>query len=81
MKVQHFDKGLLEITTYCNFKCPFCPIDMIDRRFNHMSLDLFQALIDSISKDNITDSLNYIVMGEPYLHPHLIEFLKYAKKK
>ena len=38
----------LEVTSFCNLRCPMCPRTFSDRHWNHMPLDLFKRLIDEI---------------------------------
>lgn len=66
----------IEITTYCNLKCRFCARSQLTKINKHMSLDLFQkilALLPNIYK------IVLVGLGEPLLHPQIIDLIKYAK--
>jgi len=60
----------LELTNYCNFNCPFCPIEGMERKQGYMSLENALNAIEQISRDNISSNITYHLMGEPLLHPH-----------
>lgn len=66
----------IEITTYCNLKCQFCARTRLKKGNQHMSFDSFQNIL------SLLPNLYKIVLvglGEPLLHPQLIEFIMYAK--
>lgn len=67
----------LEITNVCNLDCLFCP--QTDRVKRRMSLDEFEVLTDKL-KDKVR-FLYFHLMGEPFLHPHLAEFICMARNK
>jgi radical SAM protein with 4Fe4S-binding SPASM domain len=73
---------------HCNFKCKYCiystPIK--ERGFisskRLMDLDLYKKCIDDISKfPQKIKVLRFAGMGEPLLHPHIVEMVDYANKK
>ncbi len=78
-----------ELTTYCNLKCIKkictlkCPYELPDKQSLpkiNFDLELFKKVIDEgVEKGFCSIKLNY--RGEPLLHPKIIEFVKYAKKK
>jgi MoaA/NifB/PqqE/SkfB family radical SAM enzyme len=69
----------IEVTNHCNLKCLMCPTSsQMRRRKGFMNEGLFRKIID----DN--DYLEFIFLfqwGEPFLHPALFEFIKYASAK
>ena len=71
----------IEITNNCNFHCSFCPSDLQTRDHGFMSLDLFRKIVDEIVEKDIVKCVALHVMGEPTLHPQLLEILKYLKEK
>ncbi len=75
----------VEITTICNLLCPMCPrTQMVEK--NHfsnlgiMKTDDFKYIIDQGSENSLCSiKLNYL--GEPLVHPNLVEMVRYAKDK
>ncbi len=43
-----------------------------------MSLDLAKSILDEVSRTRIVNLVLFHVMGEPTLHPHLVEMAEYA---
>lgn len=67
----------LEITNICNLNCLFCPkTQRVKRR---MSSREFDILTDEL-KGKVR-FLYFHLMGEPFLHPQLAEFVCTARKK
>lgn len=68
----------IEITTYCNLKCRGCYRTLHDysEKNKHMSLNDFKFYIDNTPP---ASSLVLHGLGEPTLHPDLVEIIKYAK--
>lgn len=67
----------LEITNVCNLNCVFCP--KTDRTKHFLSLEEFNTLTDKlIGKIKF---LYFHLMGEPFLHSCLPEFIKVARDK
>ena len=71
----------IELTTYCNLKCPFCPLtqNKIIKPQN-MSIKMVKRIIDEFSLKGGC-SIKFVYLGEPLLYPHLGEVIKYAKDK
>ena len=67
----------LEITNICNLSCKFCP--KTDRAKHRMTLDEFNQLTDKLVGQ--VKFLYFHLMGEPFLHPQLAEFVKIARQK
>lgn len=70
-----------ELTNKCNFHCVFCPSDSQKRIIGSMDLELVKRLYDEASTKKIASKVNLHLMGEPTLHPDLIEILKYGATK
>lgn len=66
----------LELTNHCNLRCTFCPVNTTMRRpKGFMDPDLFRRVLD----DN--PQLDFVLAfqwGEPLLHPHFFELVRYA---
>ncbi|MDN3513524.1 MAG: SPASM domain-containing protein [Candidatus Brocadia sp.] len=75
----------IEITTLCNLLCPMCPRTMMITQNNFsnsgiMKFEDFRNIIDQCVVHGLYSiKLNYL--GEPLVHPNIVEFVKYAKDK
>ena len=67
----------LEITNVCNLNCVFCP--KTDRAKHFLSMEEFDKLTSKLVGE--AKFLYFHLMGEPFLHPHLPEFIKMARSK
>ena len=69
----------IELTSYCNLRCPICPIGTGDltRRPTAMDPGLFERVIDEVGPYLLTTSL--WGWGESLLHPQLAEILRIAE--
>ena len=72
----------LEISTACDLKCPMCYtrtdefIELVKKQF--MDFALFKKRVDECVKYKIY-SIRISLRGEPFLHPDVIEMIRYAK--
>ena len=67
----------LEITNVCNLNCVFCP--KTTREKHTMTLDEFDTLTTRLAGE--VRFLYFHLMGEPFLHPLLPEFIVMARRK
>ena len=67
----------LEITNICNLDCLFCP--KTDRTKRRLSVEEFDLLTEKLRGQ--IKFLYFHLMGEPFLHPHLPEFIQIARRK
>lgn len=73
-------------TTYCNFKCYYCTmsrggasISDVNRKF--MDMKLYKLLIEQLKEfPNKLKLLNFAWLGEPLLHPDIVEMVRIAKE-
>src|SRR6266481_2715534 len=68
----------IEPTTSCNLRCPECPSGLrsFTRPTGMMKTELFESVINQLAR-----SLSYLIFyfqGEPFLHPHFLDLVKYA---
>jgi len=70
-----------ELTNKCNFHCTFCPSDSQKRSLGSMDLELVKQLYEENADKKIANEVNLHLMGEPTLHPELIEILKFGASK
>lgn len=72
----------IEISSLCNMQCPMCftttDAFKIDKK-GLMEISLFKKIIDEAEKHNIY-SIRISHRGEPFIHPQVIEFIRYAKE-
>lgn len=69
---------MVEITNRCNLACPMCGRDKVEFRRRDMSFDFFQHLLEA---NHSPQALWPYGFGEPLMHPHLFQFIRYAKQK
>lgn len=71
----------IEPTTSCNLRCPECPSGL--RSFTRPTGMLKQELFEKVINE-LAPTLSYLIFyfqGEPYLHPQLLEMVRYASQK
>jgi MoaA/NifB/PqqE/SkfB family radical SAM enzyme len=75
----------VEITNACNFKCTWCPDEIMDRRRGFMSKTKAFRIFDEVAEKRPFLGPLYPVklhqMGEPMLHPELPEIVAYAEAR
>ena len=76
----------LEPTNICNFKCVFCPESFSDYEeksggLHQMSYEDFVHIADQIKRMGTVKTLNFYMMGEPFVNKQLIQFIAYAKQQ
>ena len=71
----------VEPTTACNLRCPECPSGLrsFTRPTGKLSDVLFRKIIDE-TQDTLLYLLFYF-QGEPYLHPQLLDWVRYASDR
>jgi len=77
----------IEPTNACNLKCPMCPRTVLlnkpsesDFKVGHMQLDTYKKIIDEAVEIGVYSvKLNWL--GEPLVHPDIVEMVSYAKRK
>lgn len=69
----------IEVTTFCNLKCKGCYHNLKEYsgKNKHMPLEDFKNYIDQLPK---ADDLQLYGIGEPIIHPDIVEMTRYAKK-
>jgi radical SAM protein with 4Fe4S-binding SPASM domain len=69
----------IEVTNHCNLKCIFCGQQAMTRTKGFMSEEIYKKIVDECAEHGTP--IRLIRWGEPFLHPKIIEFFKYAKSK
>ena len=72
-----FKKIYIEITNACNLNCLFCIKNK--RKVNYITKDNYKVIIDKIKP--YTKEIYFHILGEPLLHPDIIEFIEYANNQ
>lgn len=72
-----FKRVYVEITNACNLNCSFCPKNVRKKQF--ISTQNFEYVLNQISP--LTNNIHLHVMGEPLLHPNLLELVNLACNK
>jgi len=70
----------LEPANICNINCICCSAPQTSRKKGHMPLNLFQKIIDEASDIGVR-KIKLFLHGEPFLHPRLIEMVRYIKSR
>lgn len=70
----------VELTNACNVSCSFCNRQVIDMEIGYISDDLYYQIIDEASQ-HLPMKLVPFFRGESLMHPHVIDYIKYAKEK
>ena len=71
----------LEVTNHCNFRCHFCPLAISKRPAEHMDTGLAKNLIQQLHEAGYRNNLYFHLLGEPLLHPDMLEILRFATKR
>jgi len=69
----------IEMTNLCNLKCVFCGQQSMTRPKGFMPKKIFKKVVDECAVHNTP--IRLIRWGEPFLHPDIIPYCKYIKKK
>ncbi|KOA21030.1 S-adenosyl-L-methionine-dependent 2-deoxy-scyllo-inosamine dehydrogenase [Clostridium homopropionicum DSM 5847] len=70
----------IELNNTCNLECSFCPRNLVDMELGFMEEKLFYKIIDEAA-NNLPVAIVLFFRGESLLHPKLVKFISYAKKK
>ncbi len=71
----------IEPTNACNARCPVCETGKNDMHRNTGFLDrhLYEEFIDDVAPT--TSTLLFYYMGEPFMHEHAYDMIRYARNK
>ncbi|MCK4825545.1 hypothetical protein KA005_57890, partial [bacterium] len=72
---------LVEVTNDCMLGCIMCPRSESKKNIGYRRFDLFKKIVDECSSRRSLGCLTFSGMGEPSLHPQLIEMSKFPKSK
>lgn len=78
---QHSCLSLIEITDYCNLKCPICYSESGPSRQKFRSLEQIEFMMDAVVRNEGEPDVVQISGGEPTLHPDFFTVLDMAKAR
>ena len=73
----------IEVTTYCNLRCHYCPSPKLQRPYEHMRMSVFERALEwceHYSSKGTQMELSLTGLGESTLHPHFADMLRMARK-
>lgn len=75
----------IELSSACDLNCPMCytTTDEFKKNVSRMNMDfqLFKKIVDECTKYKSHYSIRLSWRGEPFLNPHAMEMIQYAKEK
>ena len=76
-----FHNVSIEISTYCNRKCHYCPNKDYETPKEFMSWDIFKKIISDLKDINYSGVIYLSLFNEPLFDDRLVEFTKYIHKE
>lgn len=82
-KIKYNDKYFfrdvcVEISTYCNRKCRYCPNKDYETPKEYMSWDIFKCAIEQLKNIKYTGIIQYHLFNEPLFDERLADFVRYT---
>lgn len=81
-------KVSLEPTSFCNLKCIHCPHgaspdskERMTRTKSMMDMEVYKKIIDECAEHKYSTKVVFALLGEPTIHPELVEMVAYASRK
>lgn len=68
----------MEISTYCNRKCEYCPNALYDTPEYYMDPELFRKIISDLRRIRFRGSIGYNHYNEPLLDPRIVSLIREA---
>lgn len=79
--MQHSCLTLIEVTDFCNLKCPICYADSGPHRPGFRSLEVIEQMLDAVVANEGEPDVVQISGGEPTLHPQFFDILDAARQR
>lgn len=70
----------IEISTYCNRRCYYCPNAENQTPEEFMSREVFERTIQDLRSIDYRGAITYQFYGEPLLDSRLVEFVRYTRE-
>lgn len=82
MDIPLFNLVEFSTTELCNRKCQFCPRykDVYPNRDLHMSLELFEKIINDLADISYKDNICFSGFGEPMMYKHIFKAVGIARR-
>jgi MoaA/NifB/PqqE/SkfB family radical SAM enzyme len=77
----HLSKVYIEPTNRCNLDCVTCIRNVWDEPLGTMSGSVFSNIIDGLSEFSPVPDVFFGGLGEPLMHPDIVEMISEAKKR
>jgi hypothetical protein len=78
---QHSCLTLVEVTDFCNLRCPICYASSGPERKQHRDLSVIEGMLDAIVANERRPDVVQISGGEPTLHPDFFRILDAARQR
>ncbi len=78
---QHSCLTLVEITDFCNLRCPVCYAESGPERQTHRDLATIERMLDAVVRNERHPDVVQISGGEPTLHPDFFRILDMARER
>ncbi len=78
---QHSCLTLIEITDFCNLRCPVCYAESGPERQTHRDLATIERMLDAVVRNERRPDVVQISGGEPTLHPDFFRILDMARER
>jgi uncharacterized radical SAM superfamily Fe-S cluster-containing enzyme len=78
---QHSCLTLIEVTDFCNLRCPVCYAESGPERRQHRDLATIEAMLDAVVANERRPDVVQISGGEPTLHPDFFRILDAARAR
>ena len=75
-----FNLVYLEISTYCNRKCSYCPNKYYDTPKEFMSWELIKHIVNELKSINYSGAISYCLYNEPLFDNRLKDIVEYINK-
>jgi len=78
---QHSCLTLIEVTDFCNLRCPICYASSGPERRQHRDLKTIERMLDAVVRNERRPDVIQISGGEPTLHPDFFRILDMARER
>lgn len=71
---------LIELTSFCNFSCSFCPIDTMDRVKSTMPRALWKKILRELGENKMTRTVFFHLLGDPLVSKDVFDAIEMANQ-
>ncbi|MEI0540634.1 radical SAM/SPASM domain-containing protein [Brachyspira pulli] len=76
-----FNEVIIEINTYCNRKCDYCPNKYQESPKHYMSEEVFYKIIEELKIIKFSGIIRFSFFNEPLFDDRYVKFVEYIKKE